>query len=183
MEATRAGLVDYLEKSARLLRPESDELAHILEEFFLFTYLVGVLQPERALVFGQGDGLVSVNGNVHIIDSGPDNAPPYPAYALVREMLAGDPGSLMPVLHHEGPTSEVTSLLIATDGANELVARADEPLSNGELPGGLEQFEQGDAALADPAFLAQRLTILSRIHRRLRDDTTIVLIRRDTRAR
>ena len=182
LENVRAGLADFLRKTALLLRPEPDELAHTLEEFFLFTYLAAVLQPERTLVFGQGDGVVSVNGAVKVIDSGPDNAPPYPAYALVREALRGDPGSLLPVLHHEGPTSEVSSLLIATDGAAELVARAKEPLSSGEVPGGLEQFESGAALLEDPTVLQKRLTMLARVHHRLRDDTTVVLVRRDVSA-
>ncbi len=179
LEAVRAGLVDYLEKSARMLRPEQDDLAHTLEEFFLFTYLVAVLQPERALVFGQGDGVFSINGAARVIDSGPENAPPYPAYALVREALMADPGPLMPVLHFEGATATVSSILISTDGAAELVSRADEPLSNGEKAGGLEQFETGPAILADPSALQKRLLVLARVHHRLRDDTTMVLIRRD----
>jgi hypothetical protein len=177
LEAVRAGLVEFIEKTALALRPERDELALTVEEFFLFTYIAAIVRPERTIVFGQGDGLVSVNGKIQLIDAGPDNAPPYPSYALVREILAADPGPLTPVVHHDGPTSELRSLVIATDGAAEWVERAEETLPDGERAGGLEPFEQGDAVVKNPSLLQQRLNLLGRVHRRLRDDTTVILVR------
>ena len=74
--------------------------------------------------------------------------------------------------------TDVRSVIIGTDGLNGLMDRADEPLSDGSLQGGLEQFEEDPRYLANPSLLHKRLTVIGDGNGRLRDDTTMILIRR-----
>ena len=178
MEAVRSGLLGYVEGAARGLSPEQELLVASVEEFFLFTYLVAVVQPERCLVFGQGDGVFSVNCKPTVLDPGPENAPAYPSYALVLHAVSPSVGPLQPVLHHTGPTQGLRSLVIATDGAIDLIERAEENLEDGDEQGGLEQFERGPALVKNPSLLQQRLNLIGRVNHRLRDDTTLAVIRR-----
>jgi len=71
--------------------------------------IVAVVTRDVAIVFGIGDGIFVVGDAVTTIDPGPDNAPPYIAYGLVREPIE-------PVVHFVGRASEVHVLAVATDG-------------------------------------------------------------------
>ena len=57
--------------------------AQVVGEMLLFGFLAGVVTDAIAIVFGVGDGLARIDGNVTVIDPGPDNAPTYAAYALL----------------------------------------------------------------------------------------------------
>jgi hypothetical protein len=177
LKSARDGLLSFIEETARKLHPGSDDLVAPIHEFFLFSVLGAVITPERVLVFGLGDGVYAVNGQINIIDPGPDNAPPYLAYALVRDQLAVEIGDLEFELHYEGPASELKSLVISTDGAIDLLEGADDVLPEGDRAGGFEPFIEGDALLKDPALLQKRLNVLGGRHLRLRDDTTMVILR------
>jgi hypothetical protein len=116
------------------LSPESDSprigsrrqplwLFH-LRELMLFTLLIAVVGKERFAILGCGDGLYGVNGDVHELDAGPQNAPGYLAYQLLDgdDCQAANKAASVS-LHVSGKTAELESLLIATDGAHDLIAR------------------------------------------------------------
>jgi hypothetical protein len=169
-----AGLVDYVGRVARDLAPCA------IGEMFLFTVLAAIVERERTFIFGLGDGVFAVNGRIVPLDSGEQNAPKYPAYKLVgSSLLELDPGSLDPVVHFVGPTAEVESLIIATDGALELEARRDEPMRDGLPQGGLEALTK--VAGANPSLVHKRLNAIGAVAGRLRDDTSVVVVRRRTR--
>ena len=92
------------------------------------------------------------SGEVVVIDPGPENAPPYPAYALLG-------AAVEPVIHFVGTAQAIA---IATDGAAPIA---------GEL-----------GALADDArFFRNRSLLRKRLTVRaaeLWDDTTIAIVRR-----
>lgn len=84
-----------------------------IAEMFLFT-VVGVAVGERdACLFAAGDGVVAVGEEV--IELGPfeGNAPPYPAYALLRGSARD--ASLL-TFRRELRADELTTALVGTDG-------------------------------------------------------------------
>jgi hypothetical protein len=80
-------------------------------EYLLFTLVAAVVTPEEAVVFTCGDGLVGVNGEIRAI--GPDEAPPYLAYALLG-------GEAEFIVQQRLPASGLDSLALGSDGAIEL---------------------------------------------------------------
>jgi hypothetical protein len=146
--------------------------AEIIGELLLFTVLVAVVSPDRSFVFGIGDGAFAIDGTVHRIDcAGKDNAPPYLAYRLL--------GSSAPsVVHWSGRTLEIGSVIIATDGAHELEERQGEILKDGSAQGGLSAFAREMRYLSNPSLLHKRLVVIGEVNGRLKDDTTVAMIRR-----
>jgi hypothetical protein len=152
-ERLAAGLVEYLRQIAAGLGGGPA----VVRDYLLFTFLAAVVEPERALILGLGDGLFAVDGERRVLDPGPENAPAYLGYRLVDPAQLHAPPSLDPKLHLRAAT--VDSLVLATDGAAAL------------LPHEL------DAPLyAHNPSLAQKR--LNAIERRLDDDTSLVVIRR-----
>jgi Protein phosphatase 2C len=149
-------LLDYLRQIAAGLGGSPE----VVRDYLLFTFLAAVIEPDRALVIGLGDGLFAADGERRVIDPGPDNAPPYLAYRLVDPALLTAPPDLTPRLHLRAGTLD--SLVLATDGAAAL--------SPGELDHPLYA--------RNPSLLQKRLNAAER---RLGDDTSLVLVRRAVR--
>ena len=170
IDLVRTGLLEYLTAAVDGLRPGTRDRVKSIQELFLFTFLVAVVEPDRALCFGLGDGLCAVNGTVTVLDPGPDGSPPYVAYELIRGALEKDPGPLRPQLLHAGPASELESLLIATDGLLALVAGEGETTRDEVAP-----LFTASAFSSDPAALAGFLRDRAE---RLTDDCTVALLRR-----
>jgi len=148
----------------------------IVHDYLLFTFLAAVVDPERFLIFGLGDGLFSVNGRVTVLEPGPDNAPPYVGYRLLEPALL-PPLALSPVLHHHGESATLRSLILGTDGVLELVTHAQDLLRDGRPMGGLEPFEQDVCFLRNPSLVQKRLVVIGDVNGRLQDDSSLVLIR------
>jgi len=177
-EATDA-LLAYLYTVSGGLKPGGpDELSQVVADYLLFGFLCAVVDEERAVVFGIGDGVYSVNGASTVLDPGPENAPDYLAYRLLG--IRGR--RIQARVHCCVPTAELSSLVIGTDGLVDLLARAAEPLKDGAPQGGLEQFEKGALYLKNPVQVQKRLTVIGDLNRHLSDDTTLALIRREEAA-
>jgi hypothetical protein len=174
-EATDA-LLAYLYSVSGGLKPGGpDELAGAVGDYLLFGFLCAVVDRERAVVFGIGDGVFSLNGVTTVLDPGPENAPDYLAYRL----LGVRGRRIQALVHLNVPAATVSSLVIGTDGLADLLARSGEALKDGAPQGGLEQFEQGALYSKNPAQVQKRLTVIGELNRRLPDDTTLALIRRE----
>lgn len=165
-------LTECVRRLADGLRANGEDARGALHDFFLFTFLVAIIEPERTTVFGVGDGVISINGQVTVLDAGPENAPDYVAYGVLGKQ------AMEPVIHHAGPTADVVSLIIGTDGVGDLIARQGEVLPDGSVVGGLRALESDDRYVRNPSLLQKRLITLGDVHRRLRDDTSIAVIRR-----
>ncbi len=159
--------------------PRSAEILSDIQSLLLFGFLVAIVGRERTAILGVGDGLLSVNGSVVEIDPGPENAPPYLAYRLVGGSLAAAVPTT-PRVHFAGPTAAIDTILIATDGARDLQARATQNLRDGAV-GDVAQFEDDDRYLNNPSLLQKRLRRLGDTEGLLPDDTTIALLRRAQR--
>jgi hypothetical protein len=150
-ERLAADLAGYLRQIAAGLGGGPDAVHHHL----LFTILAAVVEPERALILGLGDGLYAVDGAAHHIDPGPENAPPYLAYRIVDPDCLDRP-SLEPlrVLHS---STRVDSIWIATDGVAAV---------------GLGELETNPK---NPSLLQKRLNVLERL---FADDASAIAIRK-----
>lgn len=99
------GLVGFLHEQARALTASGAALAATIDTYFLFSFLCAVVDADTVLVFGVGDGVVSHNGVVTVLDAGPENAPEYLAYRL----LGPRPADALAV-HHLGPSAALSVL-------------------------------------------------------------------------
>lgn len=174
-EALAGGLRAMLGGALDQLAPRPGERAAVIGELFLFTLLVAVLTPERALVLGRGDGLYAIDGTVVFLDSGVDNAPDYLAYALLADDDARARDGALRVLASV-PLDEIESLVIATDGAAAFEQPAAE--AHDHPAATLAEVALDARYAANPSLLQKRLHALASSDRRLQDDVTIALLRR-----
>ena len=151
-----------------------------VNDYLLFTIVGVLITPSETVTFSMGDGAIAVNGKLNQIPVYPDNAPPYLAYDLYR------PDAISFEIRDRLPTSEVESILIATDGIDDLIAV--------EVIG---QFWQEDRYFKNPDALRRKLAMLNREETKpdwqrrelvkrsgaLSDDTTIVVLRLDKSSR
>lgn len=142
--------VDALTSWIDLVSLRTGERSGILEQYFLFTFLAAVRSGSEIVVFGMGDGALSVDGRLVTLDSGDDNAPTYCAYRLT----SSSPPSV--VTHFSGEASQVA---LMTDGLSAVVA--DELWSPG--------------LARNPFTLQRRLNVLA-TRERLHDDATIAIL-------
>ncbi len=166
--------------------------AETIRSEFLFTVLGVVITPIWTAVFSAGDGVFAVNGKLTVLDSGPNNEPDYPAYALFRPPRTQPsiyPFRIRKIL----ATTKLSSVLIGTDGLNDLIAAEEKTLpGKQDLVGPTSQFWEQDQYFANPDQVRRRLALMNREvvigdweNQRLlkepgllRDDTTLVVIRR-----
>lgn len=163
-----AALTGALATSARTMIVDEDDLTSVTAEHFLFSFLCLVIDGPRALVFGVGDGLVGVDDALTVLDAGPENAPPYVGYRLVRE------GAAETRVHYEGPSGR--RFLLATDGLAEWDAFAGAPLKSGGTQPSVRELARDPSLFDIPTRLQKRLTVVGQGHRRLHDDTTVVVV-------
>lgn len=157
-------LVARIDLGARSLHPEDALDPAVLAESFLFGFLAAVVTREIAIVFGVGDGVAVVDGAPTVLDPGPDNAPPYPAYALLGAPVA-------PAILHVGPTEALAFAAVATDGAAPLVAPTPDRPALAELA--------ADPRLSrNPSLLRKRLVVLADRATFGDDATVATLVRR-----
>ncbi len=147
------GLTDYLRQIAAGLGGG----ALAVHDHLLFTLLVAVVEPERSLILGLGDGLYSVDGKRRTLDSGPDNAPPYLGYRLIDPAQLDRPSNQSIQISHEG--GPVYSLALGSDGS-----------------AGFDWAELDQPRYArNRSLLQKRLNVLER---QFADDASLILIRR-----
>jgi hypothetical protein len=165
----------------------------IVDEMLLATVVGTVVNSYMATVFSIGDGVISVNSEVTIIDE--DNTPTYPAYKIFPGSYCFDESKIHFAIRKEIGLDDLQSIVIATDGAAELQAKADEFISilgKKEKIGGVEQFEKEEKYLKNPSLLQKRLFQLNaektaidwekkeikKFNGILNDDTTVIIVRR-----
>jgi hypothetical protein len=142
------GLVDRLRDLAANLGAD----ARVVGEMMLFGFLAIAVTKDVAIVFGVGDGAAAVDGRVTIIDPGPDNAPIYPAYALLGAHI--EPRILF--------VGRAECVAVATDGvdAKTLVEVAADP-----------------RLVKNASLLRKRMIVLAD-EGRFDDDATVAVVRR-----
>lgn len=165
VEILKNALVEFLKNIVKNQRT-AEELDFI-ENYLFFTLFGFVVQPRRTFVFHSGDGLFCLNERLIIIDQ--DNRPEYIAKTLIsgEAFLAAE----------SVETSQLDRLLVATDGLLHL----NERFLQGESVEGmtsLSDFFDHEDFFDDPASLPAFLTGLSLGRKILRDDTTMIMLKR-----
>ncbi|MBX9669639.1 MAG: protein phosphatase 2C domain-containing protein [Candidatus Obscuribacterales bacterium] len=118
-------------------------LDRLVHDYFLFTTVGLVITKQVTLYFSVGDGVYACNGDLNFMGPFPDNAPPYIVYPLTSANYPGD--WLRFKVHEVLPTKDLDSGLIATDGLNELLEKANQHLPGKDiLVGSVEQFWNND---------------------------------------
>ncbi|MEM8642556.1 MAG: protein phosphatase 2C domain-containing protein [Cyanobacteria bacterium P01_G01_bin.54] len=176
--AVRSHLLSQLKQ---LINRLDEDIAPIVSDYFLFTIVGAILTPTETTVFAIGDGVVAVNGEIQTWDY-PDNSPPYLTYALWQPNSSEWDWRFL----HQGPTAEIQSLLVGTDGVQDLLKCGDRPLPGKTEPiGDLAQFWQDDRYFNNPDQLRRRLSLINRDVQMpsqqpglLGDDTSLVVVRR-----
>ena len=159
----------------------------------LFTAVAAVVTPEVTTVASIGDGFIALNGELTRLGPFPNNTPPYFVYPLVDTEFSAHPEQLKFQVAHVVPTSEVRSLLVATDGLEDLLAcEVRELPGTTEKFGPLSQFWEKDLYFKNRDAIRRRLAIANSEQRRLNrqsgelvtalplltDDTTLAVLRR-----
>jgi hypothetical protein len=92
--------------------------------------------------------------------------------------MQGPSRGASPEMHISTSVDDVETLLIGTDGLLDLERTPDVPLKDGNRQGGIDQFEEDPTLLTNAGRLQRRLSLLGELNGRMRDDTTVVVVRR-----
>jgi serine/threonine protein phosphatase PrpC len=174
-DVLKINLLQKLKDFVAISNEDPESVMEFVNNYLLFTIVGLVITPSETVTFTIGDGAIAVNGKLTQIPAYPDNAPPYLAYGLYR------PDAIEFEIRDRLPTAEVESILIATDGIDDLIAVEE-----------VHQFWQEDRYFKNPDAVRRKLTMLNReevkpdwqrqelIKRSgvLSDDTTLIAIRR-----
>jgi hypothetical protein len=183
-----ADIADALEPARQEVLGRLDTLAAtlgadraaVVTDYLLFTIVGVALTARDAAVFALGDGMIATNGDWQRLGPFPANAPPYLGYGLLQEPAPRF--ELLRVL----PTPAVESIVLGSDGVEDLVAAADRAIPGTLEPvGAPEQFWRNDLFFRNPDALRRRLArinspVFHPTHQPglLHDDTTLVVLRR-----
>lgn len=159
-----------------------------LNDYFLFTIIGALITPEQMSIFSLGDGVILFNDCLTKLDF-PGNAPPYIAYGLKYFREAREcPQELQFKIQQSCATEELKSLLIGTDGVEDLIDVSDRYLPGKlETVGHISQFWQDDRYFKNPDKVRRKLSLINReVHHPgkpkevglLPDDTTLIVIRK-----
>ncbi|TYQ28482.1 protein phosphatase 2C domain-containing protein [Pseudanabaena sp. UWO310] len=166
--------INLLQKLKDLVALSNGDLEFV-NEYLLFTILGSVITSSETVTFSMGDGAIAINSKFTEIPPYADNAPPYLAYGLYK------PEAINFEIRDRLPTSELESLLIATDGIDDLVKVET-----------ITQFWQEARYFKNPDAIRRKLATLNREETKpdwnkrelikrsgvLSDDTSLVVIRR-----
>ncbi len=176
-----------IEAFAGLLRSMGEPAARIVAEYFLFTVIGVAISNEGACIFGIGDGLWAMNGDIVKIPPFAGNAPPYLGYGLLGEGPSF-------VIHQQSSLDDFESALIGSDGAvdYEAASGAPYPGSRGEKVRPLPTFWQENKYFQNEDAVRRTLWLVNREVNRpvwnekrivkesglLEDDTTLIVVRK-----
>ena len=183
------------EKIKTIAQNMGQSMTEVATNYFLFTILGVFMDTYDTVIFGIGDGVFAVNGELTRIGPFPGNEPPYLAYGgLVGSSLEESAPELLQIkIHRTLPTNMVQSVLIGTDGVCDLIAAAEKNMPGKQKKvGGIHQFWQEDFYFKNSDAIRRKLSLtnnsvstvneetgtLSIDHGLLPDDTTLVVVRR-----
>ena len=184
---------DVLAHVRLLAQSMDDNLIATICQYFLCTILGVVITPSSTCIFGCGDGLYSINGDLHVLGPFPGNKPPYLCYGITGSDVTNTNPSLLGIQRHLiCPTDEVKTLLIGTDGVADLINSAEQNLPGREEKiGDISQFWTDDIYFSNPGWMRNVLTTINTEKRKpvweertimkyqglLPDDTSLIAIR------
>lgn len=192
-EEVRRGTLAPLQAMAGCM---GGSLAEVVSTYFLFTVVGLAVAGDTACAFSLGDGLIALGDELLRLGPFPRNEPPYLAYGLLDRPPGGEAPRF--IVHRAFPSSDLRTALLGTDGALDLLES-----SSRQIPGGggevgpISRFWEDDRTFGNPDAVRRRLALINRAVTRpvwkeqrieregglLRDDTTLVVVRRARGAR
>jgi len=172
-EAIQATAVDDIYRIACNIGPD---LYRNVKDFFLFT-VNGILVTEYVTVlFSIGDGFAMLNGHEFDLGQYPEDAPPYMMYSAIQHRLKDPTPELYKFqVHAVWLTKDVNNVVIGSDGVGKYLMPV--------LDNDISEFWQDDRYFQNPDMVRRRLATINKtnfvkVRGPLRDDTTLVVIRR-----
>ncbi|UZQ54390.1 protein phosphatase 2C domain-containing protein [Trichothermofontia sichuanensis B231] len=168
-------------------------LETVIWDYFLFTIVGVIVTAEITVIFSLGDGVAMLNEEVLLQGTIADNRPPYLAYGLFPNHFSM---ADLQFTVYPRSTATVNTLLIGTDGVQDLAKTLDPLLADVDLmPEMFTPFWQDDRYFRNPDQVRRYLVrcnreviqpnwqtqVLERQSGLLEDDTTLVLMRRKSR--
>ena len=190
---------DTLAQISVMAKAMGGSFTETISNYFLFTVLGVLITKDFTAIFGIGDGVYVINGQRFVMErfalsEKKQNSPPYMCYALTgSEVLDKFPQYRHFVVHQFFYTQNLASVMIATDGVEDLIAAVQEKIpGKDELVGDLSQFTDDDKYFLNPSLTQGRLNLINgtvvRAHQQTRvveresgllpDDTSLIAIRR-----
>ncbi len=158
-------LIDFLQNI--VINQQTKDEESFIKNYLLFTLFGFIIQQEQTYIFHSGDGFYILNNKEISIEQ--DNRPKY----IANSLLNGDFSMSLEIID----TNKVEKILIATDG---IIHLNEKYLLNENIDGmnkisdlfNIEEYFKNEVSL--PKFL----TDLSLKRNILKDDTTIIMIKR-----
>ena len=158
-------LIDYLRNIVR--NQQTNEELEFIENYLFFTIFGFIIQPKQTFVFHSGDGLYCLNNKQVIVEQ--ENRPQY----FAKNLISGN--SHIETEYVE--TSKLKRILVATDG---LIHLSDKFKSGEKVMGmkSIDDFFDNDEHFEDIISLPKFLTDLSVNKNILKDDTSMIMLKR-----
>ncbi len=152
-----------------LAKGMGDSLHAVVNDYFLFTTVGMVSAAETTLFFYLGDGVIVINDETTILDSGPNNAPDYFGYRLLGKRLKFEIAQSM-------STDAVERFLLGSDGIMPAMQGADRLLpGTQEAFGPISQFWENSKYFKPGSIgIARRLNLAARDWPRQSDSGRLV---------
>lgn len=149
---------------------KKEYINHITDKF-LFTIFGVVITETTTIIFRFGDGAYVLNGEFVSVDE--NNTPSYLAYNLLDKSINRNF-----IIENVIESKKVSNILLCTDGINYLMDNTHKTLKDGSTAGTYQQFIENTKYIENPSLLQKRLVVLSEVNKILKDDTSIILIKR-----
>lgn len=179
---------DLLNNIHAITRMIGHSLSQTVHDFWLFTIVGALITPTSTFVVHAGDGFYAVNGERYKLEPGEGNSPTYLAYQLSGTTLTlTDPESIRLKVHNAFDTNGLNSLLLGTDGVEDIIRNEHTNLpGKSELVGPIDQFWTNEAFFKNSDMIRRRLALMALEtvgngmvkSGLLKDDTTIIVIGR-----
>lgn len=169
----RWGIVEKILNMAKLM---GSNPYGVIRDYFFFTINGVVITDTETTFFTIGDGFAMLNDDVIDLGNYPNDAPPYVMYAAIQDKLKNPQPELYDFkIHKIIPTSEVNHILIGSDGVGNYLL----PVIDGDL----STFWTDDKYFQNADQVRRKLAVINKTNLRqrgpLRDDTTLITIRRE----
>ncbi len=179
---------DLLEFIQVLAVNMGDNLSQIIIDYFLFTLIGVIITEETTTIFSLGDGIIILNENMTQLGPFPNNAPPYLSYNLISNYH-----KYAFQINHQLSTDQVKSILIGTDGVEDLILSQEKKQpGKEELVGHINQFWQEDIYFQNTDMIRRKLSLINtditqgnwfnqeliKYTGLLSDDTTLIVIKK-----
>jgi len=169
--------------------------SQVISDYFLFTVVGALITPRKTFIFSIGDGMYLINGKGSSFGPFPNNEPPYLTYEIVGSSIAETHSHLLRFREESCDTDQVESVLIGTDGAEDLweIDEKGQTFSKTEgVASLLHHFITEERYMRNPDMIRRKLASLN-VERALahptsgkpmikpgllHDDTTLIVVRR-----